>query len=69
MLAFDVVVLDRHEAERIAVESADVLTNLRRLEAALYDARDDAGRALYAQVRVAMASARWVSGALTEAVS
>lgn len=69
MLSRDVVVMDRHDAEMIVSESNSLLAELRRMEASLYNARDDASRTLYGHVRSALGTARYVQGIAREAVS
>lgn len=68
-VALDAVVIDRRDAETLAAESSDVFFRLQQLTARLSRRHDEDSRRLLADVRAILPSARWIDGALKEALA
>lgn len=68
-MAAEIVFLDRVNALTTLDQAAECLRSLRYVERLTHDARDDRGRAIYAEIRAAIGAARWVSGSLAEAMA
>lgn len=67
-LAFDVVVMDRAEVQRMNDEAGQLLDSLRYVERIAHNATDDRLRAVYAEIRTALGCGRWLAGGLSEAL-
>lgn len=69
MMAPDVVVLDRADAERLAREAGLLFASLRHAEQLAHGSTDDRMREVYAEIRQALGCSRWIHGGLREATA
>lgn len=67
--AADIVTLDRADVRVLDDQARRLLLALRQIERLTHDAPDDRSRAVYAEIRAALGSARWVAGAMAEALA